>query len=293
MIKLPDNKVIITAAVTGAWPLVTKAMNPAVPEQPDEIAEAAYACCQEGAAICHMHARDQEGKSTGAKEVYRDIHDRIRARCNIILQDSTGGGPNLSVEERVACVQAGPDMASLNMGSLMRIAGPYKGVPWANMPEDIEAYVTKMRQAGVKPELEVYGHAMLREVNGLIKKDLIEKPYYINFVMGMTYQGAVEATPKHLYSLIDFLPQDAIFNVTAVGAAHDHHGDDSGRVRQGRFGGQSLLPQRGTRQEQCPVGGQGGEDCPGIEQRTGNSGGGKGDSGTQDLVNVRKAGGAV
>jgi 3-keto-5-aminohexanoate cleavage enzyme len=76
-----------------------------------------------------------------------------------------------------------------------------------------------MRQAGVKPELEVYGHAMLREVNSLIKKNLIEKPYYINFVMGMTYQGAVEATPKHLYSLIDFLPQDAIFNVTAVGSA--------------------------------------------------------------------------
>jgi 3-keto-5-aminohexanoate cleavage enzyme len=219
MIKLPDNKVIITAAVTGAWPLVTKAMNPAVPEQPEEIAETAYACLQEGAAICHMHARDKEGKSTGAWEVYQDIHDRIRARCNIILQDSTGGGPNLSVKERVACVQAKPDMASLNMGSLMRIAGPFKGVPWVNMPEDIEAYVTKMRQAGVKPELEVYGHAMLREVNGLIKKNLIEKPYYINLVMGMTYQGAVEATPKHLYSLIDFLPQDAIFNVSAVGAA--------------------------------------------------------------------------
>lgn len=219
MIKLPDNKVIITVAVTGAWPLVTKAMNPAVPEQPEEIAETAYACFQEGAAICHIHARDKEGKSTGAKEVYQDIHDRIRAKCNVIVQDSTGGGPNLSIEDRIACIQAKPDMASLNMGSMMRISGPYKGVPWSNMPEDIESYVTKMRQAGVKPEMEVYGHAMLREVNSLIKKGLIEKPHYINFVMGMTYQGAVEATPKHLSSLIDFLPQDAIFNVTAVGAA--------------------------------------------------------------------------
>lgn len=219
MIKLPDNKVIITVAVTGAWPLVTKAMNPAVPEQPEEIAETAYSCFQEGAAICHIHARDKEGKSTGAKEVYQDIHDRIRAKCNVIVQDSTGGGPNLSIEDRIACIQAKPDMASLNMGSMMRISGPYKGVPWSNMPEDIESYVTKMRQAGVKPEMEVYGHAMLREVNSLIKKGLIEKPHYINFVMGMTYQGAVEATPKHLSSLIDFLPQDAIFNVTAVGAA--------------------------------------------------------------------------
>jgi 3-keto-5-aminohexanoate cleavage enzyme len=219
MIKLPDNKVIITAALTGAHTLVSKKMNPAVPEQPGEIAESAYACYQEGAAIAHMHARDKEGTSTGAKEVYQDIHDRIRAKCNIILQDSTGGGPNLSIDERVACVQAKPEMASLNMGSMMRIAGPYKGVPWANMPEDIEAYVTKMREAGVKPEMEVYGHAMLREVNSVIKKGLVNKPYYINFVMGMSFQGAVEATPKHLASLIDFLPEDAIFNVTAVGAA--------------------------------------------------------------------------
>jgi 3-keto-5-aminohexanoate cleavage enzyme len=219
MIKLPDNKVIITVAMTGAYPLVSKAMNPAVPEQPDEIAETAYACYQEGAAIAHIHARDKEGKSAGDKEIYQDIHDSIRAKCNVIVQDSTGGGPNLSVDERVACIQAKPDMASLNMGSMMRISGTYKGIAWANMPEDIEAYVTKMRLAGVKPEMEVYGHPMLREVNSLIKKGLIEKPYYINFVMGMTYQGAVEATPKHLNSLIDFLPEDAIFNVTAVGAA--------------------------------------------------------------------------
>lgn len=68
MTSLPDNKVIITAAFTGAWPLVTKALNPAVPEQPEEIAEAARACYREGAAICHIHARDKEGKSTGSKE---------------------------------------------------------------------------------------------------------------------------------------------------------------------------------------------------------------------------------
>jgi 3-keto-5-aminohexanoate cleavage enzyme len=219
MIKLPDNKVIITAALTGAWPLVTKALNPAVPEQPDEIAEAAYACYREGAAICHIHARDTEGKSTGSKDVFRKIHDHIRLKCNIIIQDSTGGGPNLSLEERIECLQAKPDMASLNMGSMMRVSGPYKGIAWSNMPEDIDYYVSKMREANIKPEMEVYGHAMFREVNTLIKKNLLTKPYYINFVMGMTYQGAVEATPKHLNSLIDFLPQDAMFNVTAVGAA--------------------------------------------------------------------------
>ncbi len=219
MIKLPEDKVIITVAQTGAWPLVTKALNPNLPEQPEEIAESAYACYQEGAAICHIHARDKEGKSTGTREVFQEIHDRIRSKCNVILQDSTGGGPNLTLEQRIECLHAKPEMASLNMGSLMRVVGQFKGIAFANLREDIETYVTRMREMGVKPEMEVYSHAMFREVENLIKKGLVERPYYINLVLGMTYQGALEATPKYLNSLIDFLPEDVIFNVTAVGAA--------------------------------------------------------------------------
>jgi 3-keto-5-aminohexanoate cleavage enzyme len=217
MIKLPEDKVIITAAQTGA--LVTKKMNPGLPEQPDEIVESAYACYQEGAAIVHIHARDKNGIPTGSKEIFQEIHDKIRAKCPIIVQDSTGGGPNLTLEQRIECVQAKPDMASLNMGSLMRISGQYKGISWSNMPEEIEHFVGEFRKLGVKPEMEVYSHGMFREIENVIKKGLVEKPYYINLVMGMMYQGAVEATPKYLQSLLDFLPEDAIFNVTPVGAA--------------------------------------------------------------------------
>jgi 3-keto-5-aminohexanoate cleavage enzyme len=217
MIKIPEDKVIITVAQTGA--LVTKAMNPSLPEQPEEIAESAYACYQEGAAICHIHARDKQGVTTGNKEVFQDIHDRIRGKCNIIVQDSTGGGPNLSFEQRIECIYAKPEMASLNMGTMMRVSGKYKGTPFANMREDIEIYVTRMRELGIKPEMEVYNHAMLREIENLIQKGLVEKPYYINLVLGMMYQGAVDATPKYLNSLLDFLPEDAIVNVTPVGVA--------------------------------------------------------------------------
>ena len=217
MIGLPEDKVIITVAQTGA--LVTKSMNPSLPEQPEEIAESAHACYSEGAAICHIHARDKEGKTTGSKEVFQQIHDRIRAKCDIIIQDSTGGGPNLTSEQRIECLHAKPEMASLNMGSLMRVSGQYAGIPFSNMREDIETYVTRMRELGVKPEMEVYSHAMFREVENLISKGLVDKPYYINLVLGMKYQGAVEATPRYLESLIDFLPEDAIFNVTAVGTA--------------------------------------------------------------------------
>lgn len=217
MIKLPEDKVIITVAQTGA--LVTKKMNPALPEQPDEIADSAYACYQEGAAVVHIHARDKDGSTTGSKEIFQQIHDKIRAKCNIIIQDSTGGGPNLTMDQRVECIHAKPEMASLNMGSLMRISGQYKGVAFSNMPEEIEHYVTLFKEKGIKPEMEVYSHSMFRDIENLIKKGLVEKPYYINLVLGMMYQGAVEASAKVLNSLIDFLPQDAIFNVTPVGPA--------------------------------------------------------------------------
>jgi len=217
MFRLPEDKVIITVAQTGA--LVNKRMNPGIPEQPDEIAESAYARRQEGAAICHIHARDKEGTTTGSKDVFQDIHDRIRTKCDIVIQDSTGGGPNLSFEQRIECIYAKPEMASLNMGSLMRISGPYRGTPFSNMREDIEEYVKRMHELGIKPEMEVYAHGMFREVENLIQKNLVAKPYYMNLVMGMKYQGAVDATPQYLQSLIDFLPEDAIFNVTAVGTA--------------------------------------------------------------------------
>ena len=68
----------------------------------------------------------------------------------------------------------------------------------------------------MKPEMEVYSHSMMVNVENLIAKNLLKKPYYVNFVLGMTHQGALPAAPKHLLSLIDYLPDGAMFNVCAV-----------------------------------------------------------------------------
>ena len=214
---IPSDKVIITVAQTGA--ITNKALNPNVPEQPEEIADSAYACFNEGAAICHVHARDPQGVNTPDIAIFEDIHSRIRAKCNLIIQDSTGGGPNLTQDERINCLKAGPDMASLNMGTLMRVSGPYKGIPWSNMPHEIDYYLQEMNKLGIKPEMEVYSHAMLQEVRRLIKDGLVSKPYYINIVLGMRYQGAEPATPDTFHSMIHNLPEGSIFNCTGVGWA--------------------------------------------------------------------------
>jgi len=216
--KLPASKVIVTASLNGA--MVTKDMNPSTPEQPDEIAQAALECYNAGAAIVHIHARDEQGKPTGTKEKFEEILAAVRGKCSeIIIQFSTGGGANLTLEERVRCLDALPESASLNMGTLMRQTGAQAGVPFSNMTKDIEAWAAKMRDLNIKPEMECYSQSMYRDVKNLIKKELINPPYYVNMVLGMQYQGAIEATPETLHSMIEFLPEGCYFNCCAVGAA--------------------------------------------------------------------------
>jgi 3-keto-5-aminohexanoate cleavage enzyme len=216
--KLPAGKVIITASLNGAF--VTREMSPGVPEQPDEIARAAHECYDAGAAIVHIHARDEQGRPCGTKEKFEEIQAAVKARCGeVIVQFSTGGGTNLTIEERVSCLDADPEMASLNMGTLMRQTGPNAGQPFSNLTKDIEAWAAKMKALRIKPEMECYSQSMYRDVRNLIAKSLIEPPYYVNFVLGMMHQGAVEANPDTLVSMYQFLPDDCYFNTTATGAA--------------------------------------------------------------------------
>ncbi len=214
---LPKDKILITVSLTGA--LVTKEQHPDLPVTPDEIAENARLCIEEGAAICHIHGKDKNGQNTSDVEVFKEIKEKVMAKSDAITQFSTGGGPNLTQEQRIECLDAHPEMASLNMGSLMRLSGQYKGTAFCNLPEEIELYLGKMKKLGIKPEMEVYNVAMFQDVNNIIKKGLVEAPYCINLVLGMRYQGALDATPKTLTTMIDYVPDDAIFNCAAVGAA--------------------------------------------------------------------------
>ncbi|MFC1910147.1 3-keto-5-aminohexanoate cleavage protein [Chloroflexota bacterium] len=216
-LKVPNNKVIVTVAQTGA--LTMRKQNPALPEQPAEIADSAYDCYNEGAAVCHIHARDKDGVPTGSADVFRDIHERIKKKCNIIIQDSTGGGSNLTVEQRTECLEALPEMASLNMGTMVRTIGEAAWTPFMNTRVDIEAFVKRMNQFNVKPEMELYNLSMMQEVPILIKKGLIQKPYYVNLILGMVYQGAFESDPRYFPTYVSYLPDDTMFNSLGVGPA--------------------------------------------------------------------------
>ncbi len=210
-------KIFITAALTGG--LIKKAANPNLPEQPDEIAKAAYGCYNEGAAIVHLHARDPEGILSSDSRIYRSIHEKIRAKCKVIIQDTTGGGPNLTLDQRLASLEADPEMASLNMGTMIRLLESAKGTMQLNPPWEIERFAKTMLERNVKAEMEVYNPSMFRDVRNVIDKGLVKKPYYINLVIGINFQGGLDPTPESLLMMLNALPRydSVILNVSGIG----------------------------------------------------------------------------
>lgn len=208
------RKVMITVALTGGFH--GKEANPNLPEQPDEIAQAALECCQAGACIAHIHGRDKAGKPTPDVEIYKEIKEKIQETCDIVLAFSTGGGPKLTPEERIQVAFADPELCSLNMGTMVRTRWG-EGSLFLNTRSQIEEWAKTLKERKIKPELEVYSHSMLVDVENLRQLGLIEPPYFINLVLGMTHQGALQATEKNLLSLIDSLPPNTLFNVTAMG----------------------------------------------------------------------------
>ena len=212
-------KIFITAAMTGGNQ--KKAANPNLPEQPEEIAKDAYDCYNEGAAIIHIHARDPEGNLSSDPKIYRTIHEKIRAKCDIILQDTTGGGPNLTLDQRLASLEADPEMASLNMGTMVRLLDASKGTMQFNPPWEIERFAKAMLEKNAKAEMEVYNPSMFRDVRNVIEKGLVKKPYYINLVIGINFQGGLDPVPQSLVMMMDAVPkvENVILNVSGIGRA--------------------------------------------------------------------------
>jgi 3-keto-5-aminohexanoate cleavage enzyme len=211
------QKLIVTCAITGG--LHGKAANPNIPEQPEEQIQQTIDAWNAGASIVHIHARNEKGISTQDVARYREIFEGIRARgCDVVLQATTGGGIGMTKEERLQSIDAGPEMASLNMGIINYPLPSGTGYNMSdNTPADIAWYAEKMKAKNVKPEMEVYNLAMMKDVDMLIQKGLLVKPYYVSFVMRMPAQNTLEATRRNLFIMVDSLPPDSVFNVCALG----------------------------------------------------------------------------
>ena len=214
-----SNKVILTAAVTGAVHIPS--MSPYLPITPEQIIGEAVAACEAGAAVVHLHTRDPEtGRPTGDPELMRQVVDGVRARCNVVVGCTTGGAVGMTNAERLAALPAAkPELASCNAGSVNFCFSPIADkikepkfdweipfvkntyqVPFANTFKDIEEYIALMDQYGTKPEFEVYEVGMISNVAYFLRRGMLKAPVYIQFVIGV--MGGIPATVNNLNFLV-------------------------------------------------------------------------------------------
>lgn len=206
------DKLIITAAVVGSVP--TRDRNPNVPYTPEEIADEALRCWEAGAAVVHVHVRDPKtGQPAFRRELFSEVLERVRAGSNMLVNLTTSGfniePPDVG-EKRLMPVELRPDLCSLDVGSLN-----FRGRIFLNPPDWVEKAAERMRQAGVKPEMEVFDLGHVAQARSLVERGLLQDPPYFQLCLGIAW-GA-EADIETLLAMKRKLPPGAQWSVLAPG----------------------------------------------------------------------------
>ena len=207
------RKVIITCAVTGS--IHTPSMSPHLPVTPDEIAEAAIGAAEAGAAILHLHARDpKDGRPTQNPDVFLRFLPRIKQATEAVVNITTGGGPTMSIDERLRpAAELKPEVASLNMGSMN--FGLYEMIPrfkewkhewelpyldgshdriFKNTFKDIAYILQSCSDNDTRFEIECYDIGHLYTAAHFLERGLVKPPLFIQSVFGI--RGGIGPHPE-------------------------------------------------------------------------------------------------
>lgn len=221
-----ERKVVVTCAVTGA--AHTPTMSEYLPITPEQIAKQAIGAADAGAAIIHFHARSPvDGRPTSDPHVYAPAIEQVRRESNVIINITTSGGPDASVEDRIAAaLRFRPELASLNMGSLspygrQRIAGKFEhwkhgwerelflAAPsrvYRNTEEIITRTIKEVGAAGTRFECECYDVGHLYNVAYFADIGLLTPPFIIQTVFGFSGGIGLDAdNMTHMRNIADRL----------------------------------------------------------------------------------------
>ena len=224
------NRTIITCAVTGGDDVASK--YPQLPVTPKQIADAAIDAARAGAAVVHIHVRDPKtGKPSMELALYREVVDRIReSDVDVVINLTTGPGarfvPSLDAtnlaatgsnvrpaSQRVAHIlELRPEICSLDMGTLNFGSGAL-----INTPAQIGVIAEGIRQAGSKPELEVFDTGHIALANKLIADGLIEGEPFFQMALGVPW-GA-PATTETMTLMRGLIPRNATWAAFGIGRA--------------------------------------------------------------------------
>jgi uncharacterized protein (DUF849 family) len=221
----------ITCAVTGAGEVSERHQH--VPITPAEIAESAIEAARAGASIVHCHVRDPEtGRGSRRLDLYQELVERIRSSdVDVLVNLTTGMGGDVIVgtrgaddtpapgsdlvdaAQRIEHVEAlRPDICSLDCGSMNFDDDT---LVYVMPPRDLRAIAARVRELGVKPELEVFDLGHLEFAKRMLQEELIESPPMFQLCLGIPY-GA-PANPRAMVALRDQLPDGAVWTGFGIG----------------------------------------------------------------------------
>jgi len=203
-----DNKLIITCAITGAE--TTREAQPALPITPQEIADGAYEAYLAGASILHLHVRKDDGTPTQDVAIFKQAIDLIRAKCDMVIETTTGGAAWMTPEERLQPVTLNPEMASLDCGTV-NFGDEYI----VNTLPIMRQFAREMKAHGVRPTLECFDLGHVYASHMLIKEGLLEAPYHYGLVLNVP--GAAKYEPEVMEFMVRKLPEGAHFTAFGVG----------------------------------------------------------------------------
>ncbi|MCD8156594.1 MAG: 3-keto-5-aminohexanoate cleavage protein [Clostridiales bacterium] len=210
------DKVIITAALTGA--MTPKELNEHIPLTPEEIAADAYACWKAGAAVVHLHVRDDNGIGEMNKEKFAEVIRLLRGYkdCDVIINCTTAGEAEAPDEKRLAHVREldGIEIVSYDAGSFNWMpAGVH-----TNSPKFLKELGNICSARDIKPEYEIFDSGMMGIVDYYVDKGNLKTPGQYCFVLGV--KGGMDATVENLVFLKSKLPEGSTWNAFGVGKAH-------------------------------------------------------------------------
>lgn len=200
------NKVIITAALTGGR--ITREQTPYIPIKPQEIVTAAVEAWEAGAAVVHIHARD-EGIQTGDLNIYREIYGNIKAQTDLVVCLTTSGS-DLTEEERLGPIELQPDMVSLDAGTMN-----FGDRIFLNSPDFLAKLARKCLDYNVKPEIEVFDIGMIYNTIRLLEAGLLKPPLHFQFVLGV--KGGLTAEAKWIVQMLEIIPKGSTWSVIGIG----------------------------------------------------------------------------
>jgi uncharacterized protein (DUF849 family) len=205
------SSAVLTAALTG--PIASKADNPALPTSPEEIAAEALAASEAGASVVHVHLRDEAGEPTADLGVAERVVGLIEERCPALIQLSTGVGLGVPYEERARLIEARPAMATLNVCTMT-----FGDSEFRNPPDGVRRLASRMRELGVKPELELYDHGHVEMALALHAEGLLVEPLQFSLVLGV--RGGMRAAPESIVEVVRRLPEGSVWQVIGIGRAN-------------------------------------------------------------------------